>query len=213
MPATISGRCRSGGWCLASITAMLSSTSQWPRWSSLFAGLSVARGSRSHHRARSLADINRLLLVTLLLLSPNYPWYFLVVTPFVALCGSLPNWVVSIGALLLSEQLDWDFYIPRMVTKSILFGGLCWRWALATWRTRMQRTADAEAIAMSRSAKHQTFAARFDPRRYHESVTGDAHRGRGASAGLPLSGSRPTAAICCAPPVRAPTRSSSRRPT
>jgi hypothetical protein len=107
----------------------------------LFKGLSVARSS---HRsiASALADINTLLLLTLLLLSPNYPWYFLVITPFVALCGSLPTWVVSIGALLLSEQLDWDFYIPRMMTKSILFGGLLLAWVLVAWETRMRQTAD-----------------------------------------------------------------------
>jgi alpha-1,6-mannosyltransferase len=108
----------------------------------LFKGLSVAR-SAHHTIASNLADINMLLLMALLLLSPNYPWYFVVITPFAALCGSPPNWVVSIGALLLSEQLDWDFYIPRMVTKSILFGGLLLAWAFAAWRTRTQRTADA----------------------------------------------------------------------
>jgi alpha-1,6-mannosyltransferase len=75
-------------------------------------------------------------------LSPNYPWYFLVITPFAALCGSPPTWAVSIGALLLSEQLDWDFYLPRMVTKSILFGSLLLAWAFAVLRTRMQTTAD-----------------------------------------------------------------------
>jgi alpha-1,6-mannosyltransferase len=105
-------------------------------------GLSVARSSR-RTVATTLADINMLLLLTLLLLSPNYPWYFLVITPFAALCGSAPTWVVSIGALLLSEQLDWDVYIPRMVTKSILFGGLILAWAFTAWRGRMQRTADA----------------------------------------------------------------------
>ena len=107
----------------------------------MFKGLSVARSS-DHTIASRLADINMLLLVALLFLSPNYPWYFLVITPFAALCGSAPTWVVSIGALLLSEQLDWDFYIPRMVTKSILFGGLLLAWALTTWRTSTQRTAD-----------------------------------------------------------------------
>jgi len=109
----------------------------------VFKGLSVAR-SAHHTIASSLADINMMLLLTLLLLSPNYPWYFLVITPFTALCGTLPTWVVSIGALLLSEQLDWDFYIPRMVTKSILFGGFLLAWAWVAWRTRMQLTADAE---------------------------------------------------------------------
>ena len=108
----------------------------------LFKGFSVAR-STHQTIASTLANINMLLLLALLLLSPNYPWYFLVITPFAALRGSPPNWVVSIGALLLSEQLDWDFYIPRMVTKSILFGGLLLAWALVAWRTRMQRTADA----------------------------------------------------------------------
>jgi len=76
-------------------------------------------------------------------LSPNYPWYFLVVTPFLALCGSPATWVVSILALLLSEQLDWDFYIPRMVTKSILFGGLLLAWTLMSYRTRTLRSAES----------------------------------------------------------------------
>jgi hypothetical protein len=104
-------------------------------------GFSVARNPDRAITSR-LADVNSLLLVALLLLSPNYPWYFLVIAPFAALCGTPSNWFVSIGALLLSEQLDWDFYIPRMVTKSILFGGLFLTWALAAWRTRMQRRAD-----------------------------------------------------------------------
>jgi alpha-1,6-mannosyltransferase len=111
----------------------------------LVMGFSVAR--RSHDTiASSLADINMLLLVTLLILSPNYPWYFLIITPFVALVGTPPAWVVSILALMLSEQLDWDFYIPRMVTKSALFGGLLLAWALMAWRNRMQRTADTGAL-------------------------------------------------------------------
>src|SRR5258707_15684899 len=55
----------------------------------LFKGLSVAR-SAHHTIASSLAGINMLLLMALLLLSPNYPWYFLVITPFAALCGSPP---------------------------------------------------------------------------------------------------------------------------
>jgi alpha-1,6-mannosyltransferase len=110
----------------------------------LFAGLAVARSAPGSIEA-TLAGISMLLLLTLLLMSPNYPWYFLLITPFVALCGSSPNWVVSIGALLLSEQLDWDFYIPRIVTKSVLFGGLLLAWALVAWRKRMMRSANAGA--------------------------------------------------------------------
>jgi hypothetical protein len=108
----------------------------------LLTGLSVAR-SPDRTVASRLGDINMLLLLTLLLLSPNYPWYFLIITPFVALCGSPATWVVSILALLLSEQLDWDFYIPRMVTKSILFGGLLLAWTFMAWRNRAQRSVKA----------------------------------------------------------------------
>jgi len=108
----------------------------------LLTGFSVARRS-DRSLAPTLADINMLLLLALLFVSPNYPWYFLLITPFAALCGSPPTWVVSIGALFLSEQLDWDFYIPRMVSKSILFGGLLLAWALLAWKTRVQRAAKA----------------------------------------------------------------------
>ncbi|WP_213289271.1 glycosyltransferase 87 family protein [Bradyrhizobium sp. sGM-13] len=107
----------------------------------MFKGQSVAR-SLDRSVVCRLADINMLLLIALLLLSPNYPWYFLVITPFAALCGLAPTWVVSIGALLLSEQLDWDFYIPRMVTKSILFGSLLLALAVPAFRNRMQRMPD-----------------------------------------------------------------------
>lgn len=109
----------------------------------VFAGLYVAR-SLERSIASRLAAINMLLLLTLLLVSPNYPWYFLIVTPFVALCGSPSTWAVSISALFLSEQLDWDFYIPRMVTKSILFGSLLLAWAFTIWRmSRTQQIASA----------------------------------------------------------------------
>lgn len=105
-------------------------------------GFAVARSPDRAIGSR-LGDINMLLLLTLLLLSPNYPWYFLVVTPFLALCGSPATWVVSILALLLSEQLDWDFYIPRMVTKSILFGGLLLAWTFMSYRTRTLRSVES----------------------------------------------------------------------
>ena len=74
----------------------------------LFMALSAARRP-NRTIASSLADTNMLLLVALLLLSPNYPWYFLAITPFVALCGNAPTWVVSIGALLLTNEIRLGF--------------------------------------------------------------------------------------------------------
>jgi alpha-1,6-mannosyltransferase len=94
--------------------------------------------------AASLADINMLLLAVLLLFSPNYPWYFLAITPFVALCGNAPTWALSIGALLLTNEVDTDFYIPILIVKSILYGvfllACCWS-ARAAY---LQRTAEGE---------------------------------------------------------------------
>jgi hypothetical protein len=44
---------------------------------------------------------------------------------------------------MLSEQLDWDFYIPRMVTKSVLFGGLLLAWAWVAWTDRRSKATNA----------------------------------------------------------------------
>jgi len=87
----------------------------------LFMMLSVARRP-DRTIAFSLADTNMLLLVVLLLVSPNRPWHFLPILPFVALCGNAPTWAVSIGALLLTNELYWEFHIPKPIIKSILFG-------------------------------------------------------------------------------------------
>ncbi len=94
--------------------------------------------------ASSLSDINMLLLAALLLLSPNYPWYFLAITPFVALCGNAPTWAVSIGALLLTDEVDWDFYIPTLLVKSVLYGGFFLACGWSAWIARVKRTADGD---------------------------------------------------------------------
>jgi alpha-1,6-mannosyltransferase len=94
--------------------------------------------------AASLADINMLLLVVLLLLSPNYPWYFLAITPFVALCGNAPTWALSIGALLLTNEVDTDFYIPILVVKSLLYGSFVLACGWSARKAYLQRTANGE---------------------------------------------------------------------
>jgi len=91
-----------------------------------------------------LADINMLLLAALLLLSPNYPWYFLAIMPFVALCGNAPTWAVSIGALLLTDEVDWDFYIPMLIVKSVLYGGFLLACGWSAREAYLKRTTDRE---------------------------------------------------------------------
>ncbi len=98
----------------------------------------------AHREPRSpqsiLADITRLLLVFLLLLSPNYPWYFLAIMPFVALRGGATVWAASIGAVLLQNELDWDYYVPLLARKSIIYGGVLAAFTYSIWSDRRSST-------------------------------------------------------------------------
>jgi hypothetical protein len=62
--------------------------------------------------------------------------------PFVALCGNAPTWVVSIGALLLTNELYWEFHIPKLIIKSILFGGFLLACAWSVRDAYLQRAAN-----------------------------------------------------------------------
>lgn len=84
--------------------------------------------------AATLADIHRLLLVALLLISPNYPWYFLVLTPFVALTGGATLWIATVGAVLLQEEAPWDPHIPILIRKSVFYGAISIAALFALWR-------------------------------------------------------------------------------
>src|SRR5262245_44310982 len=107
----------------------------------LFIMLSTAHRS-DRTMAFSLADTNMLLLVVLLLVSPNRPWHFLPIVPFVALCGNAPTWAVSIGALLLTNEMYWEFHLPKLVIKSIIFGGFLVMCIWSAWAAYLKKTAD-----------------------------------------------------------------------
>lgn len=86
-----------------------------------------------------LADISRLLIAFLLLISPNYPWYFLVITPFVSLIGGLPLWALTLGAILLQEEYWGDPQMPLLLRKSIICGVFLAACAYDLWRRRRER--------------------------------------------------------------------------
>jgi hypothetical protein len=99
--------------------------------------LALMTAHRQPHSTQSaLADINRLLLAFLLLLSPNYPWYFLVIVPFVALRGSATVWAASIGALLLQNEVHWDADVPALARKSMLYCGVVAAFIYSIWSSR-----------------------------------------------------------------------------
>ena len=115
-------------------------------WSIALAVVGAMAFSTSLRKARSaetvIADINKLLLAALFLISPNYPWYFLAITPFVALQGGAPVWAASIGALLLQEEAGWGDYIPILLRKSLLYGAFITACAFTIWRAWTTRSAD-----------------------------------------------------------------------
>lgn len=94
--------------------------------------LAASRNPRTPHIV--VTDVARLLMAFLLLLSPNYPWYFLALTPFAALIGGAPIWAVTLGAFFLQEEVDWDFFIPILTRKSALYGMFFVACAYVVWQ-------------------------------------------------------------------------------
>jgi alpha-1,6-mannosyltransferase len=70
-----------------------------------------------------LRDINLLLLAFLFLLSPDYPWYFLVAVPFVALVGGAPGWALTIGGFMLYDVVPDDPQVHFLIRDAV-FNGL-----------------------------------------------------------------------------------------
>jgi hypothetical protein len=48
-----------------------------------------------------IGDVLNLILCALFFLSPNHPWYYLMLVPFIPLGGGAPAWVLSIGGFTL----------------------------------------------------------------------------------------------------------------
>ena len=145
----------------------------------VFKGLSVARSSDRAIASR-LAEINTLLLITLLFLSPNYPWYFLgrhAVCRAVRIPADLGRFD---RALLAVRAARLGFLHSKNGDKiNSVSEGLLLAWAFMAWRTRMQRTAERRVITMSLSGEAVRHSKTlFDPRRYHRVGHGRAHRGR-----------------------------------
>jgi len=103
---------------------------------------------RERTAGTTLTDVNMLLLAVLLLLSPSYPWYFLIIIPFLALLGntpaSAPTWAASIGALLLTNETESTNNIPWLIARSLLFGSILICWALSLWAARARRSSAEE---------------------------------------------------------------------
>jgi hypothetical protein len=102
----------------------------------LIAGLAFHAAFRSQRStAIQLANVNNLLLACLFVVSPNYPWYYLVATPFLALVGGAPVWAMTLGAVFLQEE---DEFIPELLRKSLLYGAFIAACMYRFWRSRLK---------------------------------------------------------------------------
>ena len=57
----------------------------------------------------TIADIILLLTAGLVLMSPNYAWYFLALVPFIPLGAGAPAWALTLGAFLLYRPIFFPF--------------------------------------------------------------------------------------------------------
>lgn len=99
-------------------------------------GLRIAwRGERTP--PQTMADLVLLLTVGLFLMSPNYPWYFLLLVPFLALGAGAPVWALTLGAFLMYRPLllpENDLAWKTLATLPFIL-------ALAATRGRLLRSA------------------------------------------------------------------------
>jgi hypothetical protein len=66
---------------------------------------------------RTTRDIALLLTTALFFLSPNYPWYYLVLVPLIPLGGGAPAWVLTLGGFILY------LYYPDYETHFLIWKG------------------------------------------------------------------------------------------
>jgi alpha-1,6-mannosyltransferase len=84
-------------------------------------GLALAVSFRSDRsQEASMRSLSWLLIAFLVLSSPHYPWYFLVLVPFLALAPSITAWVLTLGSVLFYDALSNDV-LPSYETRITIF--------------------------------------------------------------------------------------------
>jgi len=87
----------------------------------ILAGLGLAAGFRcDRSEAAAIRSLNWLLIAFLVLASPAYPWYFLVLVPFLTLNPSATGWVLTLGGVLTYDVVGNDG-LPSYEVRITLF--------------------------------------------------------------------------------------------
>jgi|SoiMethySBSTD1v2_1073268.scaffolds.fasta_scaffold505078_1 alpha-1,6-mannosyltransferase len=89
----------------------------------IMAGLAIAVAFRRDRSPQTtIACFNWLLVTFLVLVSPHYPWYFLVLVPLLVIHGSATAWVLTLTCPLLYASIDgagWPNYDARIAAFTI----------------------------------------------------------------------------------------------
>ena len=127
----------SSGWGFTILRLFRQTFGEWPHDTAIYLGLTLvtlaalalrAGFRRARTPERSLRDINVMVLTLLFLFSPEFPWYFLIAVPYLALVGSWPGWVLTVGGFMLYKVVD---TVPSYDVRSAILAGLVAAAALA----------------------------------------------------------------------------------
>ena len=87
----------------------------------ILAGLALRTGFRSERSPiRSLRDVNLSIVMSLFLLSPEFPWYLLMAVPFLSVAATRPGWVLTVGGFMLYDVVPGDPQLSYETRSAIL---------------------------------------------------------------------------------------------
>jgi hypothetical protein len=103
-----------------------------------------------HADRRPEAMLTRLcwaLFAAIFLLSPDYPWYWLILLPFVALLGFAPGWAATIACFVLYDVIDEGFEVAFALRDTVLHLAI-----LATLPVALRRRGTTDRLATQGAA-------------------------------------------------------------
>jgi len=121
----ITGPLAGGKWLYLSASAIILAT------------LALRAGFRSDRTPEAtIRAMAWMMFAFLFLLSPDYPWYFLALVPFLALTPLVAPWILSSGAFILYDVIDNDTVLHFATRESLLYGATLIALAYDLWSGR-----------------------------------------------------------------------------
>lgn len=82
--------------------------------------------------AARLRRLGWIAFAAIFIMSPGYPWYSLILLPFLVVAPTPALWAASIGCVLLYNEIHTDFYVPHWVRDGLynlaMVAAALWSW-------------------------------------------------------------------------------------